>query len=115
MDSFRGFEEDSGAPAPDEETAVERPPEIGVDERRMHVRAYNYWVSLLAGRPYPSINDVDPTNIEDFGPHSVLLDFSRDPEDPEIASLGRPRRAECGLDAPFAGIAGVPSRSLLSR
>ena len=64
--------------APDEEPAIERPPEIGVDERRMHVRAYNYWVSLLAGRPYPSIQDVDPHKIEDFGPHSVLLDFSRD-------------------------------------
>ena len=23
---------------------------IGADERRMHVRAYNYWVSLLDGR-----------------------------------------------------------------
>src|ERR1044072_3548852 len=115
MDSFRGFEEDSGTAAPDEEPAIERPPEIGVDERRMHVRASNYWVSLLAGRPYPSINDVDPTNIEDFGPHSVLLDFSRDPEDPEIAFLGRALRAECGLDAPIARTAEVPSRSLLSR
>jgi hypothetical protein len=114
MDSFRGFEEDR-TPAADEEPAIERPPEIGVDERRMHVRAYNYWVSLLAGRPYPSINDVDPTNIEDFGPHSVLLDFSRDPEDPEIAFLGRALRAECGLDAAIGRIAQVPSRSLLSR
>ena len=114
MDSFRGFEEDRSAPA-DEEPSIERPPEIGVDERRMHVRAYNYWVSLLAGRPYPSIRDVDPHNIEDFGPHSVLLDFSRDAEDPEIAFLGRALRAECGLDAAIARIAEVPSRSLLSR
>jgi hypothetical protein len=29
--------------------------EIGSDERRMHVRAYNYWVSLLSGRDFPSI------------------------------------------------------------
>src|ERR1044072_112743 len=104
MDSFRGFEEDSAAPAPDEEPAMQRPPEIGGDERRMHVRAYNYWVSLLAGRPYPSINDVDPTNIEDFGPHSVLLDFSRDLEDPEIAFLYRRLRSPCGLDPTIARI-----------
>jgi hypothetical protein len=114
MDSFRGFEEDRAA-AVDEEPAIERPPEIGVDERRMHVRAYNYWVSLLAGRPYPSIRDVDPHTIEDFGPHSVLLDFSRDTEDPAIAFLGRALRVECGLDAAIGRISEVPSRSLLSR
>jgi hypothetical protein len=115
MDNFRGFEEDVAAAAPDEEPSIERPPEIGVDERRMHVRAYNYWVSLLAGRAYPAIQDVDPHNIEDFGPHSVLLDFSRDAEDPEIAFLGAALRAECGLDATIRQISEVPSRSLLSR
>src|SRR6185295_10775368 len=104
MDSFRGFEEDGAVPAADEEPAIERPPEIGVDERRMHVRAYNYWVSLLAGRAYPAIQDVDPHNIEDFGPHSVLLDFSGDAV-----------RAECGLDSAIRRISGVPGRSLLSR
>lgn len=115
MDTYRGFEEDRGFAAGEDEPSIERPPEIGVDERRMHVRAYNYWVSLLAGRPYPSIGDVDPHNIEDFGPHSVLLDFSRDPEDPEIAFLGRALRVECGLDAAIRRISEVPSRSLLSR
>src|SRR6187455_166224 len=115
MDNFRGFEEDAAASAPEEEPMIERPPEIGVDERRMHVRAYNYWVSLLSGRAYPSIADLDPANIEDFGPHSVLLDFSRDPEDPEIAFLGGALRAECGLEAGIRNISEVPSRSLLSR
>jgi hypothetical protein len=115
MDNYRGFEEDAAASAPEEEPSIERPPEIGVDERRMHVRAYNYWVSLLAGRAYPAIQDVDPHTIDDFGPHSVLLDFSRDPEDPEIAFLGRALRVECELDAAISPISGVPSRSLLSR
>ncbi|MBV9882427.1 MAG: hypothetical protein JO276_05410 [Sphingomonadaceae bacterium] len=115
MDNLRGFEEDIGSAAADDEPSIERPPEIGVDERRMHVRAYNYWVSLLAGRAYPSIQDVDPHNIEDFGPHSVLLDFSGDPEDPEIAFLGRILRVECGLDSTIRRISQVPSRSLLSR
>ena len=116
MDISRGFEDEAAyQAAADEEPAMERPPEIGVDERRMHVRAYNYWVSLLGGRPYPSIQDVDPTNIEDFGPHSVLLDFSRDQEDPDIAFLGRALRAECALDTAIRHISEVPSRSLLSR
>jgi hypothetical protein len=116
MDISRGFEDEAAYGAvTDDEPAMERPPEIGVDERRMHVRAYNYWVSLLGGRPYPSIQDVDPHTIEDFGPHSVLLDFSRDQEDPEIAFLGRALRVECALDSAIRQISEVPSRSLLSR
>jgi hypothetical protein len=115
MDNYREFADQPSCVAGDDEPAMERPPEIGVDERRMHVRAYNYWVSLLSGRAYPSIQDLDPANIEDFGPHSVLLDFSRDAEDPEIAFLGGALRAECGLDAGIRRISEVPSRSLLSR
>jgi hypothetical protein len=116
MDISRGFEDEAALSAgPEDEPVMERPPEIGVDERRMHVRAYNYWVSLLAGRPYPSIQDVDPHTIGDFGPHSVLLDFSADPEDPEIAFLGHALRVECALDGAIRHISEVPGRSLLSR
>lgn len=85
------------------------------DERRMHVRAYNHWVSLLKGRPYPSIEDLDPAGIADFGPHSVLLDFRSGTEDPAVPFLGRALREECGLDQSASHIAEVPPRSLLSR
>jgi hypothetical protein len=116
MDSFRGFDDEVAfAPAVEDEPTMEAPPEIGVDERRMHVRAYNYWVSLLNGRSFPAIEDVDPHNIEDFGPHSVLLDFTGGGSDPKIAFLGRALRAECGLDADMKRASAVPSRSLLSR
>src|ERR1700709_302956 len=98
MDSLRGFvDEGSYSSTIDEEDAIEAPPEIGVDERRMHVRAYNYWVSLLAGKPYPAIRDLDPNNLEDFGPHSVLLDFSDGTDDPRVAYLGGSLREECDL------------------
>ncbi len=116
MDSFRGFDEEGAVAAmADDEPVMDRPPEIGVDERRMHVRAYNYWVSLLDGRAYPTIDDLDPHNIEDFGPNSVLLDFSRGTADPRIVFLGRELRQECGLDQGITRISQVPSRSLLSR
>ncbi len=88
---------------------------IGSDERRMHVRAYNHWVSLLNGRAYPSIEDLDPDNIADFGPHSVLLDFSKGVENPAIRYLGRSLRDECGVTADITHVGEVPSRSLLSR
>ncbi|HEY0270846.1 MAG TPA: hypothetical protein VGC10_07640 [Sphingomonas sp.] len=94
---------------------AERPPAIGSDERRMHVRAYNFWVSMLGGRAYPSIEDLDPEHSEDFGPHSVLLDFTGGIEDPAITFLGASLRRECGLDHDIHSISEVPSRSLLSR
>jgi len=117
MDTARGFDDDRIDNAfHDEDTAVgDAPAAIGNDERRMHVRAYNHWVSLLAGRAYPSIEDLDPDNIADFGPHSVLLDFTHGIEDPRIQFLGRALREECGLAASISSIAEVPSRSLLSR
>ena len=116
MDSYRGFDEDTAWAAPaDDEPAIERPPEIGVDERRMHVRAYNHWVSLLDGRPFPSIDDLDPASIEDFGPNSVLLDFTGGSDDPKIAFLGGEIRRECDLGLGIKYISQVPTRSLLSR
>ena len=97
------------------DAAIEAPPAIGTDERRMHVRAYNYWVSLLGGRAYPSVEDLDLDNANGFGPHSVLLDFTHAGETPAIGWLGGRLREECGLDEGVASVADVPSRSLLSR
>ena len=116
MENLRAFEESAESElAGSDEPAMDRPPEIGVDERRMHVRAYNYWVSLLDGRAYPSIEDVEPHSLDDFGPNSVLLDFTSGADNPAIAFIGRSLREECGLGSEIRTIADVPSRSLLSR
>ncbi len=121
MDSVRGFEsdrtdlDDSDIAPADDGGVADTQIEVGTDERRMHVRAYNHWVSLLGGRAYPSIADLDPANIADFGPHSVLLDFSAGIENPAIAYLGKALREECSLDSSTTHISQVPSRSLLSR
>ncbi|AQR74182.1 hypothetical protein [Sphingomonas sp. LM7] len=117
MDMARGINEpfESAPEVSNDDAVADRPMEIGADERRMHVRAYNYWVSLLQGRPYPSIEDLDPENIADFGPHSVLLDFTRGIEDPAIRYLGGMLREECGFTPAIQTIGEVPSRSLLSR
>ena len=118
MDDVRGLEADRNgaghidAPAGD----VDGPRlDIGADERRMHVRAYNHWVSLLHGRAYPAIDDLDPADVSDFGANGVLLDFSAGVENPAIAFVGRALREECAIDTSITHIAQVPSRSLLSR
>ncbi|MFN2472478.1 MAG: hypothetical protein ABR588_00955, partial [Sphingomicrobium sp.] len=88
---------------------------IGTDERRMHVRAYNYWVALLNGRDFPSIEDLEPGSVTDFGPHSVLLDFTAGRDHPGTPYIGSAIREECGLIGNVRTINDVPSRSLLSR
>ena len=118
MDQMRAIEADAPADAVvdgREGVPDDRPPAIGTDERRMHVRAYNFWVSLLGGRAYPSIADLDPGQSLDFGPHSVLLDFTGGADEPAIAYIGEALRIESGAPSVIRTVADVPSRSLLSR
>lgn len=110
MDGYQARYED-----PVEETPPSAAIDIGTDERRMHVRAYNYWASLLKGRDYPSIEDLDPVSIEDFASNSVLLDFTENPGNPTTAYIGVAIRAECDIGPEVQTIEQVPSRSLLSR
>lgn len=128
MDTLRGFRDGmnshddadnaqlaSAAPETDDEALMDPPQAFGSDERRMHVRAYNYWAKLLGNRVFPSIEDLDPENIEDFGPNSVLLDFTSGIENPAIPFIGKALRDECDLDEAVAYLDEVPGRSLLSR
>ena len=113
MDTLRGQDEIEADD--DDYGAIEAPPAIDSDERRMHVRAYNYWVSLLGTRALPSIEDLNPEDTEDFSSNSVLLDFSMGLENPAVLYLGSALRAECGITGTIERIADVPPRSLLSR
>ena len=114
MRSIDGGDVDRDYPAADE-PVMEAPPSIGSDERRMHVRAYNHWVSLLDGRPYPTIAELKPETVPDFGPHGVVLDFAAGSADPAIPFLGQALRDEGGYDRPIARVSDVPRGSLLSR
>ncbi|HEV7312100.1 hypothetical protein [Sphingopyxis sp.] len=111
MDSMRGLL--SGSHGQDD-GAIDAPAVVGVDERRMQVRAYNYWASLLADRAYPSVEDLDLDGA-DFGPHSVLLDFTAGVENPGLAFLGDRLREESQIDEDVHYISQIPGRSLLSR
>ncbi|MFA7603420.1 MAG: hypothetical protein WCY29_10475 [Novosphingobium sp.] len=100
----------------EDETGREAPPAvIGQDERRMQVRAYNFWASLLDDRNFPSVEQFVPENLPDFGPYSVLLDFSDGIENPGVRFLGERLAQECGAEGPIRHLADVPRRSLLSR
>lgn len=127
MDTLRGtFGSDSSADRSWEESeddgieparTRELPPHaIGQDERRMQVRAYNHWASLLGENMFPDIEDLDPAGLPDFGPHSVLLDFSYGIDNPAVRFLGDKLAQECTADgAIITRLSDVPPRSLLSR
>jgi hypothetical protein len=116
MDSYREHPSDFELPVASETSAAaDVAAAIGTDERRMHVRAYNYWASLLEGRDFPSIEDLEPGDVKDFAGNSVLLDFTCGRDNPAIPYIGATIRDECGLDDDMRTIAQVPSRSLLSR
>jgi len=89
--------------------------EFESDERRMHLRAYAYWVHLLHGRAFPSIDDLDPGNCLDFGPRGVLLDFSRGVHHPAVRYIGATLGEECGVGPSITHVDEVPRQSLLSR
>ena len=114
MDSMRGTINGSDGAA-QEAPGIETPLIIGQDERRMHVRAYNFWAKLLAGRSFPSIESLDLDDLGDFGPNAVLLDFTAGIENPAVAFVGQSLSVECALDDSIEYIADIPRRSLLSR
>ncbi len=81
----------------------------------MQVRAYNFWAAMLDGRNFPSIEDLDPQDLPDFGPYSVLLDFTGGIDNPAVQFLGDTLAEECGDGQAIRHLADVPARSLLSR
>jgi hypothetical protein len=121
MDNLHGQFPDYGGSSEEpnrgeEDEARDLPPaSIGRDERRMQVRAYNFWASLLEDRQLPAIESLDPETLGDFGPYSVLLDFSKGIENPGVSHLGEQLGAECGADGAIRWLSDVPPRSLLSR
>lgn len=113
---FSGRDEpDSGLAGRDDAGASAPAANIGSDERRMQVRAYNFWASLLGDRAFPLIADLRPESLPDFGPRSVLLDFTDGIDNPAIAWLGGVLAEECEAEGPIRRLADVPGGSLLSR
>lgn len=83
---------------------------IGEDERSRHAAVYDYWRSIRGDRDFPTIRDLDPLEISDAGPCSVLLELIDSGEDAEIRHIGE--RLKTGVD--LARIGEAPRRSLLA-
>ncbi len=84
--------------------------DIAASERRKHATVYNYWLSIRGDRHFPPIRDLDPLEISDAGPFSVLLELIGGGEDADIRHLGQAIKA--GVKA--ERISEAPDPSLLS-
>lgn len=107
-----------GAPSKDMKAADESSAEalltslrtIDPAERRKHASVFNYWLSIRGKRQFPAIRDLDPLEISDAGPFSMLMEMIGGGEDAEIRHIGHAIRA--GVEA--SRISEVPAPSLLS-
>lgn len=123
MDSLRGQiadEGNDGRPdrlvADDDDAGHELPPfAIGQNERRLQVRAYNFWASLLGQRQFPSLSALDRHASPEFARFAVLLDFTAGREKPTIRHIGTALAEECAIQDPIEKLNEVPERTMLSR
>jgi len=62
---------------------------ISPPERRKHASVYNYWLTIRGEKQFPPIRDLDPLEISDAGPFSVLLEMIGGGEDADIRHIGQ--------------------------
>ena len=63
-------------------------------ERRKHASVLNYWLSIRGDKEFPPLHDLDPLEISDAGPNSVLLELISGGHDAEIRHVGEALRVE---------------------
>jgi hypothetical protein len=108
-----------GAPIPEIEGVVEDATAaalldslrtISAGERRKHATVFNYWLSIRRDRDFPPIRDLDPLEISDAGPFSLLLEMIGGGEDAEIRHIGQSIKGGINVEK----ISNAPNPSLLS-
>ena len=57
-------------------------------ERRKHATVFNYWLSIRRERELPPIRDLDPLEISDLAPCSLLIELVDGGADAEMRHLG---------------------------
>ena len=67
---------------------------ISPSERRRHASVLNYWLSIRGDKEFPPLHDLDPLELSDAGPTSVLLELISGGHDAEVRHLGEGLRDE---------------------
>ena len=61
---------------------------ISPEERAKHAVIVDYWLSIRGDKELPPLHDLDPLEISDAGPSSILLELISGGQDAEIRHLG---------------------------
>ncbi|GAB4141839.1 MAG: hypothetical protein Tsb0016_09760 [Sphingomonadales bacterium] len=84
-------------------------------ERRLNILVFEYWDSLLKGRDFPSVADLDPSALEPFRDYSLLIDFTEGYDNPRLRFIGKALRQESGIEQSELEPDRVPRGTMLSR
>ena len=107
-----------GAPVPEMEPTENATAEallsslktIAAAERRKHASVFNYWLSIRGDRLFPPIRDLDPLEVSDAGPWSVLLEMIGGGDDAVVRHLGQAIKSNAEVEK----IGEAAPKSLLS-
>ena len=83
---------------------------IKPQERQKHATVLDYWLSIRGDKEFPPLHDLDPLEISDAGPNSILLELIGGGQDAEIRHLGE----ALASDVTVSRIIDAPNPSLLS-
>ena len=85
-------------------------------ERAKHANIVDYWLSIRGDKDFPPLHDLDPLEISDAGPCSILLELISGGQDAEIRHLGDALNEFCNstriIDAPNPSILHSIARKL---
>jgi hypothetical protein len=88
---------------------------IAAAERRKHASVYNYWLTIKGDKPFPPIRDLDPLEISDAGPFSVLLEMIGGGEDADIRHIGQAIKGDAKVEKVGEAIAPCLLSSIAQR
>jgi hypothetical protein len=79
-------------------------------ERQKHAVVLGYWLSIRGDKEFPPLHDLDPLEISDAGPSSILLELIGGGQDAEVRHLGEALTSDVNVSR----VIDAPSPSLLS-
>ena len=89
---------------------------LSATERRRHASVLNYWLSVRGDKEFPPLHDLDPLELSDAGPNSVLMELISGGHDAEIRHLGEALRDEAWperiIDAPNPSVLSCIAKKL---
>ena len=104
------------AEQPAAETLLSAFKTIDPAERRRHASVLNYWLSIRGDKEFPPLHDLDPLELSDAGPNSILLELISGGHDAEVRHLGEglggEERVERIIDAPNPSILACIAKKL---